>query len=239
MEIRSTLILSLFLHITFSAVLLLLVRSQGDSGKMLNDKVFFVDLKSDVEEPTAAVTKEVSLRKTVVKKIRKEPAVIVEKRDHTEKIIVKDSMSDKRETESLSINSADTSGTAEVSDKTSTIERVELTSRVQAGEDNITNSQSNGDKRDGLTEADVLRLISAAIERAKTYPALARRRNIEGTVYVSFRVGSGGEPGDIKLLKSSGYKILDETTLKIVKKAAPYPYIDDRVEVPVTYRLNN
>ncbi|MBS1112215.1 MAG: TonB terminal, partial [Nitrospirae bacterium] len=51
--------------------------------------------------------------------------------------------------------------------------------------------------------------------------------------------GPGGEPVEIRVLKSSGSKVLDEVTLNVINNAAPYPYIDDRVEVPVTYRLND
>jgi protein TonB len=242
MGLQRTFIFSLFLHVAFSAVLLLSARFQGDSGKMLNDNVFFIDLKSDVEKTQAAVTKNVSLKKTVVKKMQKEPAMIVEKRNHDEAIILQDSVSDKREanfTESLSVDSEDPSGIAEGSDKMFSGEKMEYTNFAQGRKEIIKSSKTAGDKRDGISEADALKLISAAIERAKTYPAIARRRGIEGTVYVSFRIGPGGESGEIRVLKSSGYKMLDEATMKVIKKAAPYPYIDDRVEVPVTYRLND
>ena len=242
MEIRRTLILSLLLHITFSAVLLLSVRSQGDSGKVLNDKVFFVGLKSDVEEPTASVEKDASLRKIVAKKIRKEPAVIVENRDHDEEIILKDSVSDNREaniTESLSIDSEDTTGIAKSSDKTFPDERMEYANSAQSGEEIILSDNTANDKRGSLSKADALKLISIAIERAKTYPPIAIRMSIEGTVIVSFVIGHGGKPGEIEVLKSSGYKMLDEATLRVVKKAAPYPYIESRVEIPVTYRLED
>ncbi|MBI5676308.1 MAG: energy transducer TonB [Nitrospirae bacterium] len=242
MEIKRTLILSLLLHITFSALLLLSVRLQGDGGKMLNDKVFFVDLKSDVEEPTASVEKDASFKKTVAKKIQKEPAVIIEKRDHDEEIILKDSVSDNREaniTESLSIDSEDTTGIAKSSDKTFSYERMEYANSAQSGEEIILSDNTADDKRGGLTKTDVLSLISTAIERAKTYPEIARRRSFEGTAYVSFFIGAEGEPSEIKVIKSSGYKMLDEATLRVVKKAAPYPYIENRVEIPVTYRLED
>lgn len=223
---------------TFSAVLLLSVRSQGDSGKMLNEKVFFVDLKSDVEEPTASVKKDASFKKTIVKKMKKEPAVIIDKRDHNEEVMLNDSVSNKKETnlaESLSIDSNETSVIADGSVKIFSYEMMES----QGGEENIVSAKTEDDKRAGISNADALKLISAAIERAKTYPSLARRRSIEGTVYVSFFIGAEGKAKEIRVVKSSAYKILDEATVKVIKDAAPYPQINDRVEVPVTYRLND
>ncbi len=95
------------------------------------------------------------------------------------------------------------------------------------------------DKGSGLLSPEIIELIGKAIERVKTYPVLARRRGIEGTVYVGFRIGPEGDPMEIEILKSSGHNILDTATLNVVKKAAPYPYIKSRVEVPIIYRLKN
>ncbi len=102
-------------------------------------------------------------------------------------------------------------------------------------------------KGDGLPEGEeqkglfpeIVRLIGNAIEKAKTYPALARRRGIEGTVYVSFRIGPDGEPSDITILRSSGFRILDTATIDILKKAAPFPHVESRIEVLVAYKLKD
>jgi protein TonB len=83
----------------------------------------------------------------------------------------------------------------------------------------------------------MLELIGKAIENAKSYPMVARRRGIEGTVHVSFRINERGRPDEIEIKKSSGHNILDSATVKVVKKAAPYPHLKNRVEVPVAYRL--
>ncbi|MBI4825576.1 MAG: energy transducer TonB [Nitrospirae bacterium] len=240
--LQRTFVYSLLLHLAFSALLLLSVRLQGESGKMLNEKVFFIDLKPDVGKPASVITKDVSLKKIAVKKMQKEPALIVEKKEYAEETISKDAVSDNREvsfTESLSINAGDASGAANSSDITFPSEKIEYTNAAQGGEEIIISSKTADDYRAGLSEADALILISSAIERAKTYPAIARRRSIEGTVYVSFRIGASGEPREIEVLKSSGYKMLDEATMKVIKKAAPYPYIKSRIEIPVTYRLND
>jgi protein TonB len=232
MEIRSTFILSLLLHVTLSALLLFSVRLQGEGGRMLSEQVFFVDLKSDEVNPPAAVIRNAPFKTAVAGKARKAPEAVVEKISRNEEVIATDSVS-------LPVDSGEVSGAAESYGKTSAIEIIESESSAHGGGDVVANLQTADDKRGGLTEADALRLIIAAIERAKSYPALARRRSIEGTVYVSFSIGAEGGAGEIKVVKSSGYKILDEETVKAIKNAAPYPYVNERIEVPVTYRLND
>jgi TonB family protein len=234
--LQRTLILSLLLHITLSALFLLSVRLQGDGGKMLNEKVFFVDLKSDAERPLASVVKDASLKKTVVKKMEKEPAVIVEKREDDK---LKDPVSGDKETGLTEPLSAVTPVLTKAPDRTFLSGSMGYADSEGGGEEIIVSTITADDKSGWLSKADTIRLISAAIERAKIYPAIARRRGIEGTVYVSFLIGAEGEPREIKVIKSSGYKMLDETTMKVIMKAPPYPYIDNRVEVPVIYRLND
>jgi TonB family protein len=48
-----------------------------------------------------------------------------------------------------------------------------------------------------------------------------------------------GNPYGIKILKSSGFRILDKATVKVVKKAAPFPLVASRIVLPVAYRLRN
>ncbi len=86
---------------------------------------------------------------------------------------------------------------------------------------------------------DIAALIANAIARVKKYPHFARKRGMEGTVHVSFSISTDGIPQEIKILKSSGFRILDLATLDIIKQAAPFPYIDSRIEVPVAYRLKD
>lgn len=89
----------------------------------------------------------------------------------------------------------------------------------------------------GSPSPGVLELIGTAIERVKVYPVLARKRGIEGTVYISFRIDYEGKPEGISILRSSGFGILDAATVDVIKKAAPFPHVESRVEIPVTYKL--
>jgi protein TonB len=99
--------------------------------------------------------------------------------------------------------------------------------------------EKHEDKGPGIVSSRIIERIGRAIESKKTYPPLARRRGIEGTVRIGFSINPEGKPWDIELIESSGHRVLDAATLNVVKKAAPYPYTDRRIEVPVSYRLQD
>lgn len=82
-------------------------------------------------------------------------------------------------------------------------------------------------------------VIAGAIERAKSYPQLARLRGMEGTVYASFFIDESGMPRDIAIVKSSGYGLLDAEARSTIKRASPYPAIGKRAEVPIVFRLTD
>jgi protein TonB len=79
--------------------------------------------------------------------------------------------------------------------------------------------------------------IRDAIQRELTYPPLARRRRLEGTVVAGFEIDHAGQPRGIEILESSGFSILDNEVVKIIQRAAPFPHMPERVEVPVSFRL--
>jgi TonB family protein len=81
------------------------------------------------------------------------------------------------------------------------------------------------------------RQLYSAIERAKTYPRIARERGIEGTVLVRFKVLPSGTVDTVNIVRSSGAEILDEASVKTVYRAAPMPYVNGWVEVPMNYIL--
>jgi protein TonB len=89
----------------------------------------------------------------------------------------------------------------------------------------------------GLVSPAEWRLIQAAIERAKSYPRLARERGIEGVVHVRFRVREGGAVDDVQVVRSSGSAILDSASVKTVYRASPMPRVKGWVEVPMAYVL--
>ncbi len=80
-------------------------------------------------------------------------------------------------------------------------------------------------------------MLQSAIEKAKSYPRLARERGIEGVVLVRFRVLPSGEVQEVNIAKSSGAAILDEASVRTVQRAAPMPYVSGWIEVPMVYEL--
>ena len=86
---------------------------------------------------------------------------------------------------------------------------------------------------------DFYKAIRTLLERARSYPLLARKRGMEGTVFISFVIGSRGLPQDVKIMKSSGHQILDEEVKKMLKKASPFPGIKGEIVIPITFKLTD
>jgi protein TonB len=81
------------------------------------------------------------------------------------------------------------------------------------------------------------KLLQEAIEKAKTYPRLARERGVEGVVLIRFKVAPSGDIEKVAVVKSSGSDILDQASVRTVQRAAPMPYLNGWVEVPMSYVL--
>jgi TonB family protein len=96
--------------------------------------------------------------------------------------------------------------------------------------------QGAGTEGEALSSEQWLQLHSA-IEKAKTYPRLARERGIEGKVLVRFKVLPTGDIEAVDVIKSSGAQILDDASVRTVYRAAPMPFVNGWVEVPMVYEL--
>ncbi|MDI6741474.1 MAG: energy transducer TonB [Smithella sp.] len=77
------------------------------------------------------------------------------------------------------------------------------------------------------------------------YPAIARVRGYEGIVLVSAQILPDGRVGDVRIRKSSGYSILDQSAVQAVKpwkfepaKKAGNPFTA-WVELPIRFILRN
>lgn len=66
-------------------------------------------------------------------------------------------------------------------------------------------------------------IIKQKIEEKKEYPASAISRGIGGVVYLRFTVISDGHVDKIEIVKTSGYKVLDQSAVETVKKSSPFP----------------
>lgn len=82
-------------------------------------------------------------------------------------------------------------------------------------------------------------LLRQRIERAKRYPAQARRGGMEGTAEVQFRIARDGSVQGVTIVKSSGFAVLDRASVETIKRAAPFPVISGAIRIPISYRLRD
>ncbi len=94
-----------------------------------------------------------------------------------------------------------------------------------------------GHGQTGEISLEQWQLVHSALEKAKTYPRVARERGVEGVVLVRFKVLPTGEIEKVDIMKSSGSDILDTASVRTVYRAAPMPYVNGWVEVPMSYVL--
>ena len=71
------------------------------------------------------------------------------------------------------------------------------------------------------------------------YPYAARRMGWKGSVTVAFVILENGTVEAVRVIKSSGYDLLDQSALKTVQTLRPFPKPPSRAEVivPIAFRL--
>lgn len=81
--------------------------------------------------------------------------------------------------------------------------------------------------------------LRRTVEKHKVYPDRAKRMNWEGKVDLSFRVFEDGTIRDIKVVRSSGFQVLDDAARDLLKKlrVSYRPVEKMRLELAVEYRL--
>lgn len=82
--------------------------------------------------------------------------------------------------------------------------------------------------------------IRELVQKKAAYPNTARRFGWEGRVTVCFVVSADGSIRELKVTDSSGKKMLDESAVDAVRKAAPFPPppVEAVLLIPVTYKLD-
>jgi protein TonB len=72
------------------------------------------------------------------------------------------------------------------------------------------------------------RWLKIQVERVLKYPELAAVSGIQGTLFIKFDIMKDGSLGGLELLKSSGYKILDDEALRAIRDSAPFPPLPEQ-----------
>ena len=98
-------------------------------------------------------------------------------------------------------------------------------------------------KRKEFNRKKYISLLLAEIEENKFYPLIARRMGIEGRVKVRITLERSGKLKEVKVICSSGNKILDRAAVKLMRKChfpplpPEYEKEEFTVEIPVRYTL--
>jgi protein TonB len=71
------------------------------------------------------------------------------------------------------------------------------------------------------------RWLKIKVESVLAYPELAALSGYQGTLYILFDIMKDGSLGRLEVLKSSGYKILDDEALRAIRAAAPFQSLPD------------
>lgn len=71
------------------------------------------------------------------------------------------------------------------------------------------------------------------------YPSVARKMGWSGHLTVSFVICEGGSVENIKVVKSSGHRVLDENAVTTIKEIQPFPRppVKAEIVIPIEYRL--
>lgn len=101
-----------------------------------------------------------------------------------------------------------------------------------------------GDPRAKKAEQDYFSLLSAHLNRRKSYPPEARRAREEGVVTIRFTVDRDGNVSGAAIKRTSGHDLLDAATLDLLRRVAPLPKMPATmardsvtISLPIEYAL--
>jgi protein TonB len=82
----------------------------------------------------------------------------------------------------------------------------------------------------GFKHRGYMRLLKQKIERIWEYPDEMARRGVSGDLFITFVINKDGSLGDIRLVRTSGHRELDEAAIKALKDAEPFWPLPDNWE---------
>lgn len=127
-------------------------------------------------------------------------------------------------------------------EQVASLSRQEMNGNTVAGE-SVGDSAVQGQEGEGTAQETYLRehflYIKDRILDRIVYPNLARRMGWHGKVLTSFVIHRDGTVSDIKILSSSGFKVLDENAVSTIQEVSPFPKppITAKIIIPISYRL--
>ncbi len=110
----------------------------------------------------------------------------------------------------------------------------------------IGNSSNIVDKNSKKILFSYLLLINKIIKKNVKYPFIAKKNGIEGKVIIQFKILKDGKVKNIKIVKSSGSKILDKSAIKAILSSVPFPGFPKNlgknsltIKVPINFFLED
>lgn len=100
-------------------------------------------------------------------------------------------------------------------------DREVISESAQKQEDKTTKSTITFDAKE-FKYYGYMRRLREKIEGIWLYPSDAATRGIYGDLYINFTIKKNGTLGSVDLIRTSGYRSLDEAAIKALKEAAPY-----------------
>src|SRR5690606_6213940 len=87
------------------------------------------------------------------------------------------------------------------------------------------NTARNGSEAGNAAVSNYPGKIVAKLRRALRYPAAAKRQRMRGEVHVAFTVAGSGSVSSVRVVRGSGFPVLDQAAAEAVRRAAPFPPI--------------
>lgn len=84
---------------------------------------------------------------------------------------------------------------------------------------------------DNLRYFSYFKTIKRKINRVQNYPEEAKSNFLKGTSVVQFTILKNGGVEDVRIVKSSGFDILDKSAVQTIKRAAPFDPFPRRIDV--------
>jgi periplasmic protein TonB len=92
---------------------------------------------------------------------------------------------------------------------------------------------------------DYFQTVRMKIESHKKYPQSARRKNLTGRVTVKFVIKPDGSVTNLKIVKKSKFKSLNQAALEAIKSSSPFPKLPPAyfkgvlpVQLSIVFELN-
>lgn len=97
-------------------------------------------------------------------------------------------------------------------------------------------NQGTGPDATGSLKNDYAQLRQK-IYKNRFYPKKAKENGYEGSVKLYFQTKSDGSVSNLKVIKSSGYVVLDDAALLAVKRSAPLNVTGQKLSFTIDYKL--